>query len=76
MSCHLHPNENKKKWILYNRETPKIMPYKSAIAPPLLSNSLIDSCLSRDVSTILMWVKEEGTKNWEISEAHQRKRNG
>ena len=52
------------------------MPYKSAIAPPLLSNSLIDSCLSRDVSTILMWVKEEGTKNWEISEAHQRKRNG
>ena len=23
-----------------------------------------------------MWVKEEGTKNWEISEAQLRKRNG
>ena len=35
--------------ILNNRETPKIMPYKSAITPPLLSNSQIDSCLSRDI---------------------------
>ena len=35
--------------ILYNRETPKIIPYRSGIAAPLLSNSLIDSCLSRDI---------------------------
>ena len=33
--------------ILNNSETPKIMPYKIAITPPLLSNNQIDSCLSR-----------------------------
>ena len=35
--------------ILNNSETPKIMPYKIAITPPLRSNNQIDSCLSRDI---------------------------